>query len=89
MSEQEMRDLVVIEPESIFRQRRLTAAQTREALKKLEAQIEEQRLLAWTKMLATPDDEEQQKAYKGLCREQGRIMTGFNAWRACNPESEE
>jgi thiamine pyrophosphate-dependent acetolactate synthase large subunit-like protein len=89
MSETEMRDLVVIDPEAIFRQRKMTVEQTREALSKLEAQMEEQRLLAWTKHIIAPENEELKKNYRGLCREQGRMMTAFNQWRAANPEAEE
>ena len=89
MSEQEMRELVVIEPEDLFQQKKFTAAQVREMLGKLEAQVEEKRLIAWANLVADTRNEEAKKAYQALCREQGRLMTAFARWRSANPEEEE
>jgi len=89
MSEREMRELVVIDPEEVFQQHKFSPAQIREALGKLEQQIEEKRLLAWATSMADPRNEEAKKAYTGLCREQGKLMTAFNRWRASNPEETE
>jgi thiamine pyrophosphate-dependent acetolactate synthase large subunit-like protein len=89
MSERDVKELVVIDPEEIFQQYRFSPAQMRAALEKLEQQIEEQRLVAWTKHVANPREEASRKAYEGLCKEQGRIMTAFNRWRALNPEDAE
>lgn len=89
MSEQDMRVLVVIDPEELFQQHKFSPEQMRDALGKLEAQVEEKRLIAWTTAIASPQSEEARKLYVGLCREQGRIMTAFNRWRAAHPENEE
>lgn len=89
MSERNMQELVVIDPADVFLQKRFSPAQMREALKKLEHQIEEARLIAWMKYVADPKNEEAEQVYVGLCREQGRIMTAFNRWRTAHPEEEE
>lgn len=88
MSASDMRDLVVIEPEEVFAQAKFSPAQVREALGKLEQQVEEKRLLAWASWSADPRNEDLLRAYQVLCREQGRLMTAFNRWRAQNPEEE-
>jgi hypothetical protein len=82
-------EILIIEPEEVFRVWKVPAAHVRGLLEKLESSIEEQRLLAWVKWCAKPSDEEARKVYVGLCREQGRLMTAFNRWRARNPEGEE
>lgn len=90
MSEHNLKELVVIEPDEVFRAHVFTQAQTATAMKGLLASMEEQRALAWAKMrCAKPREREAlREAYRAICKEQERLMAAVAEWRAANPDDE-
>lgn len=89
MSEHNLRDVVLIAASDVFRGVRYDAREIAAKLEAMERNLEDQRLIAWAEMIADPGDGEARKKYEKLCRAQGKMATGFKAWRAANAETDE